>query len=586
MIIQKWLEQFENAIKNQQIDAVTSLFNEDCYWRDLLCFTWNIKTLEGKQQIEKMLNNCLNNTQAHNWRLNKIIAENENGGEAVISFETKTAIGSGYIRLVNGKCHTLLTAMDDLKGFIEPTWFNTPIDHKIEFTPNRLSYSDLREKENNELGFTRQPYCLIVGGGQSGITLAARLKQLKVPTLIIDKNPHVGDAWRKRYDNLHLHDPIWADHYPYIPFPENWPAFPSKDKIADWLEAYSKIMELNYWTGTECIKASFNENSQLWEVEVNKNGKLLKLYPQQLVIANGLYGSPQVPTIKGSEQFKGTQLHSSQYKNGKAFKQKNCIVVGSNTSAHDICFDLCEQGANSVTMIQRSSTTIMQIKTLMEKFTYPLYSPIALNQGITTQFADLKLLSTPYKLLIKDGIVKTKEAIEEDKEFYDKLKTSGFLFDFGHEDSGCIIKYLRDGVGYYYNTGASDLIIDGSIKVQSDCEIVEINQESITLSNGNQLQADVIIFATGYSNMSQLVAELISPEVAKKIGKVWGLGSGTKKDPGPWDGELRNMWKPTKQQGLWINGASLQFSRIYSKFLALQIKARYENIASYDLVYF
>ncbi|MEN9391581.1 MAG: hypothetical protein RL017_879 [Pseudomonadota bacterium] len=586
MSIQNWLNDFNSALLSKNLESVTALFNDDCYWRDLLCFTWNIKTLEGKKEIHAMLQCCLNNTQPSNWQLNKIISEEENKIEAIISFETAKTIGTGYLRLINDKCYTLLTAAQDLKGFVEQNWYNSPVVHKFTFTPNRPSYSSLRKKEIEELGFTKQPYCLIIGGGQSGITLGARLKQLNVPTIIIDKNFRAGDAWRNRYDSLHLHDPVWADHYPYIPFPENWPPFPPKDKIADWLEAYTKIMALNYWTSTECVKAEYNENLQQWEVLINKNGTLHKLYPQQLVIANGLYGKPKLPNISGSEQFAGTILHSSEYKNGSAFSNKNCIVLGSNTSAHDICFDLCEQGAASITMIQRSSTTVMELNSLMNSFTYSLYSPAALKQGISTELADLQLIATPYKLIVDSSIKKTNAIIEQDKEFYTNLAATGFMLDFGHDNSGCIIKYLRDGVGYYYNTGASDLIINSTIKIQSNCEIKQITKNSVVLTNGKKLLADVIIYATGFENMSQLVVDLISSTVANKIGLSWGLGSGTTRDPGPWEGELRNMWKPTKQQGLWINGASLQFTRIYSKYLALQIKARYENLINESLVYF
>ena len=106
------------------------------------------------------------------------------------------------------------------------------------------------------MGLTRQPYCLIIGGGQGGIILGARLKQLEVPTIIIEKNARPGDSWRNRYKSLCLHDPVWYDHLPYLPFPEHWPIFSPKDKIGDWLEMYTNVMELNYWHSTECQERS------------------------------------------------------------------------------------------------------------------------------------------------------------------------------------------------------------------------------------------------------------------------------------------------------------------------------------------
>ena len=84
------------------------------------------------------------------------------------------------------------------------------------------------------------------------------------------------------------------------------------------------------------------------------------------------------------------------------------------------------------------------------------------------------------------------------------------------------------------------------------------------LNDGTELTADLVVYATGYGSMNQWAAELISPEVADKVGKCWGLGSDTAKDPGPWEGELRNMWKPTAQENLWFHGGNLMQSRLYS----------------------
>jgi putative flavoprotein involved in K+ transport len=102
----------------------------------------------------------------------------------------------------------------------------------------------------------------------------------------------------------------------------------------------------------------------------------------------------------------------------------------------------------------------------------------------------------------------------------------------------------------------------------------------LVLSDGTELPADLIVYATGYGSMNGWAARIISQEVADKVGKCWGLGSGTANDPGPWEGELRNMWKPTRQPSLWFHGGNLHQSRHYSQFLSLQIKARMEGIST------
>ena len=206
------------------------------------------------------------------------------------------------------------------------------------------------------------------------------------------------------------------------------------------------------------------------------------------------------------------------------------------------------------------------------------FSEQAVKEGINVDIADLIVASNPYKLVHLDGQKSVKLLKDIDKEFYLKLEKSGFLFDFGEDDSGLSIKYLRRGSGYYIDVGGSDLIINGEINLESPAEIVLFKENSVVLDNGNEIDADLVVFATGYGSMNEWAAKLISQDVADRVGKCWGLGSGTRKDPGPWEGELRNMWKPTNQKSLWFHGGNLAQARHYSKYLSLQIKARYENL--------
>lgn len=157
------------------------------------------------------------------------------------------------------------------------------------------------------------------------------------------------------------------------------------------------------------------------------------------------------------------------------------------------------------------------------------------------------------------------------------MENAGFDLDFGDDDSGLFLKYLRRGSGYYINIGASELVADGSIALAKG-EVSHLTESSVVLANGTQLPADAVVYATGYGSMNGWAAKLISQEVADEVGKCWGLGSDTAKDPGPWQGELRNMWKPTKVKNLWFHGGNLHQSRHYSKYLGLQLKARFEGV--------
>uniref|UniRef100_Q07M34 Putative flavoprotein involved in K+ transport n=1 Tax=Rhodopseudomonas palustris (strain BisA53) TaxID=316055 RepID=Q07M34_RHOP5 len=573
------LTMLDDALVAADIDRAVDLFQTDCFWRDLVMFTWNIKTMEGKDQVREMLSARLAETQPSNWRIAEGEDATETDGvvECFIQFDTAIARGVGHLRLKDGRIWTLLTTMAELKGFEERQGFERPMGVKHGADPNRRSWKEERDAEAAELGVTIQPYCVIIGGGQGGIALGARLRQLGVPTIIVEKNQRPGDSWRKRYKSLCLHDPVWYDHLPYLPFPANWPVFSPKDKIGDWLEMYTKVMELNYWGSTTCKRATYDEASKEWTVVVERDGQEITLKPKQLVLATGMSAKPNLPKFEGMDVFKGDQHHSSKHPGPDAYKGKKAVVIGSNNSAHDICAALWEAGAD-VTMVQRSSTHIVKSNSLMEIGLGGLYSEQAVKNGITTAKADLIFASLPYKILHEFQIPIYNTIRERDADFYKRLEKAGFMLDYGEDDSGLFMKYLRRGSGYYIDVGASELVADGRIKLKSGVDVQRLTEHSVILTDGTELPADLVVYATGYGSMNGFAADLISKEVADRVGKVWGLGSNTRKDPGPWEGEQRNMWKPTQQEGLWFHGGNLHQSRHYSQFLALQLKARMEGI--------
>ena len=565
---ERWLASFSAALARNDPTAAAALFEPDGYWRDLVAFTWNIETAEGRGAIRARLERTLASALPVTFTLT---GSSPAGDGFFFSFATRTGRGIGHLRLREGRAWTLLTALRELKGFEEPSGARRA--HGVE-----PSWAERRHREAAELGTVREPYVLIVGGGQGGIALAARLKRLNVPALVVEKNARAGDSWRKRYKSLCLHDPVWYDHMPYIPFPDHWPVFSPKDKIADWLEMYVRVMELDYWSSTECLNARPVDGG--WHVDVLKEGREMTLKPRHLVLATGMSGFPFCPPDKGGGSPLASRgvsvLHSSAFSSGADYGGKICIVVGSSTSAHDICADLVDAGAAEVTMIQRAPTIVVRSGTLMELAWGRLYSEAALAAGITTDIADLTLASVPFRELPGLQRPMYAEIRRRDADLYEGLARAGFLHDMGEDGSGLHSIYLRRGAGYYIDVGASQMIIDGRIKLKHG-SVAELGERTVVLSDGTTLPADLVVFATGYGNMNEWAAKLISPEVAERVGPVWGLGSSTKNDPGPWVGELRNMWKPTKQPGLWFHGGNLMQSRHYSLYLALQLKMRNLN---------
>ncbi|MEJ0023286.1 MAG: NAD(P)/FAD-dependent oxidoreductase [Alphaproteobacteria bacterium] len=576
--VRDWLSAFEKALTAQDGDAVAAMFAEvDASWRDLVAFTWNIATVEGRDAIAEMVKAQAGAALPVTITPKDDVTFADGMAQGWFDFETKTARGKGFVRLKNGKAWTLLTAMEELKGFEEPKGRRRPegVEHKA--VKNRVTWTDKREEIERTLGYETQPYCLIVGGSQGGLALGARMKRLNVPTLIVDALPKPGDAWRSRYKSLCLHDPIWVDHLPYLQFPDHWPVYTPKDKMGDWLEAYCKAMELDFWGSTRCQKAAFDEVTKTWTVQVEREGKLVVLRPKQLVLATGLSGMPMVPTFPGADTFEGVQYHTSQHVEAAGFNGKKCVVIGANNSAHDVCVDLWSAGAD-VTMIQRSPTTVVKVTALRRLVEEGLYSEGALARGIDQDKADLMVASLTHRMRESIDKINCARVRREDAEFYEKLAATGFMFDFGQDNTAINGKYMRRASGYYIDVGGSDLIIQGEIKVKSRVGVTEIKKHSVVLTDGTELPADLIVYATGFGPMDSWAEILISKEVRDKVGPCWGLGSDTEYDPGPWEGELRNMWKPTGQEALWFQGGNLVQSRFHSLHLALQIKARMEGL--------
>ncbi len=575
-----WLSDLSEAMAAHDVDRAVGMFATASYWRDLVAFTWNLVTVEGRDGVRDLLNETLERTDPTAFATSEPATEDGGVVTAWFTFETGTGRGSGLLRLTEedgeDRAWTFLTTLDELKGHEEPRRTRRPKGAEHGAGKHRTTWKERRQEEAESLGSTTQPYVLVVGGGQGGIALGARLRQLGVPSLVVDKHPRPGDQWRNRYKSLCLHDPVWYDHLPYIKFPENWPVFAPKDKIGDWLESYVKVMEVPYWSSTEAKCATWDHEAGEWTVEVEKEGRAVMLRPTHLVFATGMSGKARMPEIEGMDMFRGDVHHSSRHPGPDAYRGRKAVVIGSNNSAFDICGALWENDVD-VTMVQRSSTHIVRSDSLMEYGLGDLYSERALDAGVTTEKADMIFASLPYRILHEFQIPAYEKMAEVDKDFYDRLEKAGFWLDWGADGSGLFMKYLRRGSGYYIDVGAADLVADGKVALAHG-QVVRLTEDAVVLDDGTELPADLVVFATGYNSMNGWVADLIDQETADRLGKCWGLGSDTPKDPGPWEGEQRNMWKPTRVPNLWMHGGNLHQSRHYSQFLALQLKARHEGI--------
>jgi cation diffusion facilitator CzcD-associated flavoprotein CzcO len=565
-----WLAQFEKALAEPDRALLKTLFHPDSHWRDVLALTWHISTVSGPDAI-------LDELKAHAGRANpagfrtdpqrtaprQVTRAGTKAIEAIFRFETAEGRGSGVLRLLPDandantlKAWTLLTALDDLKGFEEQVGKSRPKGESYSRDFRGPNWLDLRK---SAAGYaSREPAVLVVGGGQAGLSIAARLTQLQVDTLIVDREQRVGDNWRNRYHALTLHNQVQVNHLPYMPFPPNWPTYIPKDKLAGWFEAYVESMELNYWTATEFEGGAYDDREGRWSVVLRRaDGTKREIHPRHVVLATGVSGIPNLPDLPALRNFAGKVLHSSQYDDGDAWQGKNVLVIGTGNSGHDIAQDLHSSGAR-VTLVQRSSTLIVNIEPSAQ-LAYALY-----DEGPPLEDCDLITASIPLALARKSHVLLTERAKSLDRKLLDGLERVGFKLDFGEDGTGWQFKYLTRGGGYYFNVGCSELIVEGRIGLVQSSDIAGFVAEGARLRTGETLAADLIVLATGYKGQEHLVRTLFGDDVAERVGPIWGFGD---------EQELRNMFVRTAQPGLWFIAGSLAQCRIYSKYLGLQIKA-------------
>lgn len=576
---QAWLDEFECTLGTPDPAALDRLFLSDSFWRDVLALSWNLQTLAGRDTIAQELTTLAPKAAPANFEIapNRaaprwVSRAGTNTIEAIFNFETATGRGSGIVRLLPDaadgdrlKAWTLLTALDELKGFEEQLGTSRPRGQAYSRDFRGPNWLDLRNASRDYSD--RDPAVLVVGGGQAGLAIAARLKQLQIDTLIVDRERRIGDNWRKRYHALTLHNQVQVNHMPYMPFPPSWPTYIPKDKLANWFEAYVDAMELNFWTGTEFEGGAYDEATGRWTVTLRRaDGSERTMHSRHVVMGTGVSGIANLPEIPTLNNFKGTLLHSSRYEDGESWQGKRAIVIGTGNSGHDIAQDLHSSGAR-VTLVQRSPTLVTNIEPSAQ-LAYATY-----NEG-TLEDNDLIAASMPTPLARKTHVMLTEQSKELDKELLDGLRKVGFKLDFGEAGTGWQFKYLTRGGGYYFNVGCSNLIVEGTIKLKQFSDIESFTAEGARMKDGTTIAADLIVLSTGYKPQEYLVRKLFGDGIANRVGPVWGFGDGF---------ELRNMYTRTGQPGLWFIAGSLAQCRINSKYLALQIKAIEEGILGREM---
>ncbi|KAF5381227.1 hypothetical protein D9757_007882 [Collybiopsis confluens] len=569
-IASSWITQFAEHLSSKDAQAIASLFLPDGWLRDFLVFQWDLRTLHGHDQILGYMSTNLQNpnstTNQTSYPISDVTLASDEyfkpsaGGfpgsvTAGFTFSTPIANGRGSVTLfqessgskVNGhgewRASTVFVTLDSLKGHEEEGALKDIYLRNPTWSESR----DIKWKQASE-----DPEVLIIGAGQSGLQIAARFQQMRIPTLVIEKGVRVGDVWRHRYASLILHTP--KSHHAH-----NWPEWTPGHKLADWMEQYSINQDLLVWTESQMLPPPvYNHDQGKWTVSISRKGQIVTLHPKHLILATGFLGSPNIPTFSGQDRFQGRVLHSGEFNSGNEFAGKRCVVLGAGNSGADIALDLSTRGAASVLMVQRSSTCIQPATTVMPglKRAWP--------EDVPVEVSDFRSYAIPMRRLLEILAATRHLSWDQEKDLIEGLQKAGLNVNMGINGAGVLsLVYTR-----YAGTdiGCGERIISGHIKVKSGVSIQELSETSVIFDDGSTVEADVVILATGYRNMIESLATFLGKDVLSQTTSLPTTGIDE-------EGELEAGYKPVGHPGLWFAPGSFPNARMGSKYLGIQIQA-------------
>ncbi|OAP58466.1 hypothetical protein AYL99_07556 [Fonsecaea erecta] len=564
-IVANWLAALEKRPKNGLSTDLSDLFIDDSWWRDFTGLSWDIATKNGLKDVAEYLTSSTTG-------FGQLTAIKTGGLQASLvdmagfiwvqggfTFRTRDGSGTGLVRLINvdkfhWKAWTVFTQLERLNS-------------QDELDKQRLQQSYTQTRLANGVNGEKKDdlKVLIVGAGQSGLMLAAHLKNMGVKALLVDKTSRLGDSWRARYETVRTHTPIYTDHYPFLKFPTNWPRWLEQDKIANWMEHYGQVMGLDYLLSTTVNKIDYDERARRYTVEAeNDDGKQI-FHPTHLVLATGVFDRhPIEPEIPGRDSFTGEAYHSMHHKAARLLPDlpnKRVTIIGAGTSAHDIAQDFVNSGAKEVSIVQRNAIFSISATALEDAYLSFWNTP-----GISTEEADIIANSFPIAVARTLNIGQTHMMEEHDKEMISALEEAGLRLKRAKTAGYGFIDHLFVKTGHFYiDQGASQMIADGRIKVhQCGDGVQEFVPDGIVLADGKKVQADLVVLATGYQRNILTVKELMGKKVAEKVGDLGFLDN---------EQERIGWWRPTGFPGFWYMSGSFIWGRQFSPVLALQISA-------------
>ncbi|KAF7350591.1 Flavin-binding monooxygenase [Mycena sanguinolenta] len=543
-IASSWLKTFGEFLEAGDISGTTSCFVPHGYFRDVLVFTWNNRTLAGQERIAAYLKDTLKpvaisqvkvDTRPYLGPESRPLSASASGVCSGFTFNTRVGYGQGYFMLAENE-------NDKWKA----SW------RRGVYGGHTVAWHDVHRERRQTI--ERDPHVLIIGAGQNGLNVAARFRQMNIPTLIIEKTVRVGDVWRQRYPMMTLHTIKSQHEMLYQPYPANWPIYTPRDKLADWLEQYAISQDLVVWTNSRPLPTpTYDPATKRWTVVVDHAGEHVTLHPVHIVLAAGIIGAPHIPSIPDADLFEGSTIHSAAYPGGKDYVGKRTLVIGAGNSSADICQDLAFHKAAEVTMLQRSTTCIASAKNtrrLLEHL-YPYEVP--------TDVSDFKSQALPFLALRAIARARTDELWAEEAETYKGLREAGMSLTMGKDGGGQYPMFFERFGGYVIDVGVTDMIRSGQVKIKQGVEIARFTKNSAIFTDGSSLETDAVVFATSYESIRDTMRGLFGDATIDQTSAVWGIDE---------EGEINGCYRPTGYPHLWYACGDFIMSRFYSKQLA------------------
>ncbi|KAJ5632118.1 hypothetical protein N7490_008457 [Penicillium lividum] len=566
-LVNKALRSLAESLEENDISKVKScFFSSQSYWRDILAFTYHFRTFNDGAKIaptflelkeERGMVGGFNLLPGSVQFVQATPTLHWVQGMFTFKTETPAALCSGVVSLLPEETGDgLVWKIWNLATWIEDFELH-PEDEGALKAPSR----QLGETEDIATD------CLIIGGGNAGLIQAARLKALNVDCVVIERNEQPGDNWALRYDS----------------YPKDDPMLLTRSMLAEQMKRYAQVFTLNLLNSSTIEASSFNESTDSWRFKIRTPSGSKTVTCKHVVQATGLgCTKPFVPQLPGN--YSGVSIHSSQYRNPSELKRlgvKSAIVVGSANSAFDLMED-CAKAGIKTTIVARSPTYIFPWDYSLDPRGLGLY------EILPAELVDKLTMSTPWGIAGQIVIDQAVSLASKEPNRYQALAEAGFpVYDSLH--GGDLISHLIERAGGHFNEigDGIELIVSGAVAVKGNVEPTELTTTGLKLSDGSALDADAIIWCTGFADKQReatakvfgqrLFVEGDNPkdsilgpeEIAARRDGIWGVDI---------EGEIRGMWKRhLRVKNYWITGAATSHQRYYSRPLALQIKAALEG---------